>query len=212
MDSTQGPAPAIDPSQLLPNITRYCLTDGDAAHLALDGTFMNATFRSHQIVRLCEFASDVLHISLPIRAVARTFEADHSVVKRAQLRDYTDSPARGRHNELAPESEQAILQWIAKNASDNKAVNRTKLLNHCIEQFGKHITRGWVDSFLIRHTDTLFETKSVPQENPRLEVPVRSSKRRSKRSGSMFIICALSWSSTSMRLKSASGKIVLRRK
>jgi hypothetical protein len=44
------------------------------------------------------------------------------------------------------------------------------LLNECIERFGKSITRGWVNSFLIRHGDELFETKNVPHENLRLEV------------------------------------------
>jgi hypothetical protein len=33
------------------------------------------------------------------------------------------------------------------------------------------ITRGWVDSFITRHAYKLFETKSIPQENPRLEMP-----------------------------------------
>jgi hypothetical protein len=31
--------------------------------------------------------------------------------------------------------------------------------------------REWVDPFLRRHADRLFEAKSVPQENPRLDVP-----------------------------------------
>jgi hypothetical protein len=67
--------------------------------------------------------------------------------------------------------EQKIFEWIAKKPLDHKAVNRTELLNYCVEQFGKHITRGWVDSFSTRHPDKLFETKSAPRENPRLEVP-----------------------------------------
>jgi hypothetical protein len=51
------------------------------------------------------------------------------------------------------------------------AVNKTELLHECNERFGKKITRGWVDSFVKRHNEQLVETKSIPQENPRLEVP-----------------------------------------
>jgi hypothetical protein len=35
---------------------------------------------------------------------------------------------------------------------------------------GKSIIKGWVDSFLAVHAEQFVETKSVPQENPRLEV------------------------------------------
>jgi hypothetical protein len=50
-------------------------------------------------------------------------------------------------------------------------VTHTELLNECIGRFGKNITRAWINSFFIRHHIELIETKSVPQENPRLEVP-----------------------------------------
>jgi hypothetical protein len=56
MEDPDQPAPTVDPTRLLPNITRYCLSEGDASHLALDAQFMNACLRAHQIVRLIEFA------------------------------------------------------------------------------------------------------------------------------------------------------------
>jgi hypothetical protein len=55
--------------------------------------------------------------------------------------------------------------------ANNIAVNRTELLHECNERFGKSITRTWADSFLTRFAEQLFKTKSVPQKNPRLEVP-----------------------------------------
>jgi hypothetical protein len=171
MEESDGPAPAIDPSRLLPNIIRHCLSEGDASDLALDPKFMNARFRAHQIVRLMEFASLKLHTKLSISSVARAFEVSHSAVSRANFRGYQDPPGRGRHHELDPDAEQQMIDWIAKKAANHTAVNRTELLHECIERFGKSITRGWIDSFVTRHSEQLFETKSVPQENPRLEVP-----------------------------------------
>jgi hypothetical protein len=132
---------------------------------------MNATFRGHQIGQLHEFASTDLHITLSVRAVVRDFNISHSVVTRAKLRGYENSPARGRHHEFSPDYEAEIVEWLAKKAANNTTVNRTELLNEYIERFGKSITRGWFDSFFIRHADKSFETKSVPQENPRLEMP-----------------------------------------
>jgi hypothetical protein len=63
------------------------------------------------------------------------------------------------------------VKWIAKGAHNNTAITRTELLNYCIATSGTAVTRGWVDSFLFRHGAELFETKSSPQENQRLEVP-----------------------------------------
>jgi transposase len=113
-----------------------------ASRLALDETFMNATFRAHQIVRLHGFASTELDITLSARDVARPFNVSHSAVTRAKLRGYEDPPARGRHHEFSPNCEAEIVEWLTKKAANNTAVNRIKLLNECIERFGKSITRG----------------------------------------------------------------------
>jgi hypothetical protein len=45
------------------------------------------------------------------------------------------------------------------------------ILHYCIENSGKSITRGWVDSFLGRNLTLLMETTSTPQEDFRLQVP-----------------------------------------
>jgi hypothetical protein len=171
MQDANEPAPAINPTILIPNIIHHCLSANYAARLALDHQFMNARFRAHQIVRLLEFSSTELHVELSSRSVARAFGISHSAIARAKLRGYEDPPGRGRHYALETGVEQELIDWIANKAGNNTAVNKTELLHECNERFGKTITRGWVDSFIKRHPDQLFETKSIPQENPRLEVP-----------------------------------------
>jgi hypothetical protein len=109
MQDAVRPALAIDLIPLLSNIVRYCVSEGQAADLALDNQFMNARDRAHQIVRLFEFASTQLHIELSARAVARTFEVSHTVMARAELRGYDDPPARGHHRELSADCEQDLV-------------------------------------------------------------------------------------------------------
>jgi hypothetical protein len=171
MQDTVSPTLAIDSTPLLSNIVLYCLSQGQAADLALDDQFMNARYREHQIVRLFEFASTQLHIEPSVRPVARAFEVNHTVLVRAELRSYDDPPARGRHREPSADCEPELIVWLANRAENQKAVNRTELLHECTEPFGKGITRGWIDSFITGHAHQLFETKSIPQENTRLEVP-----------------------------------------
>jgi hypothetical protein len=64
MEDLKKPAPAVDPAELLPNIIRYCLSEGDTFRLALYAQFMNARFRAHQIVWLIELTSTEVHITL----------------------------------------------------------------------------------------------------------------------------------------------------
>jgi hypothetical protein len=70
---------------------------------------MSARFQKHQTVRLIEFASSELQITLLTRVVARAFEIGHSAVKRAQFRGYDDPPTRGRHHELTADAEQQFV-------------------------------------------------------------------------------------------------------
>jgi hypothetical protein len=100
MQDPNEPAPAANPTTLLPNIIRYCLLEGDPSCLALDSVFMNARFGAHQIVRLIEFASTGLNIALSVRSIARAFDVSHSAERRAKLRGHDIPPARRRHLEF----------------------------------------------------------------------------------------------------------------
>jgi hypothetical protein len=135
-------APAVDPTELLPNIIRYCFSEGDVSRLAL-----NACFRAHQIVRRIEYASTELHITLSAKTVARAFEVGHSAVKRAQLRGYEDPPARRRYHKLAADAGQQLVDWTTAKAANNVAINRTELLHEWNERFGKSITRDGLTLF-----------------------------------------------------------------
>jgi hypothetical protein len=95
MQNADDPAPPVSPSRLFPDIIRYCLSEGDAAPLTLDRQFMSVRFRAHQIVRLLEFSSTELSITLLSRSIARAFEINHSKVARAKFRGYEDRRGAG---------------------------------------------------------------------------------------------------------------------
>jgi hypothetical protein len=52
-----------------------------------------------------------------------------------------ENPRGADDIEISHPKEHARVEWIAKEASDNRAVNLTELLNHCITNFGMAITR-----------------------------------------------------------------------
>jgi hypothetical protein len=109
-----GPAPFVDAFCLLIQFIRYCLSEDQAADLALAPQFMNAGCRAYQNVRPMRFLSIELDLKLSIRSVARVFNTSHSSVDRLLLCAYEDPPERGRHRELSPEVERALVEWIAE--------------------------------------------------------------------------------------------------
>jgi hypothetical protein len=59
---------------------------------------------------------------------------------------------------------------IKPKSSNHRSSTRTNILHYCASKFGKVITRGWVDSFVIWHQNELTEMISKPQENAPLQV------------------------------------------
>jgi hypothetical protein len=57
---------------------------------------------------------------------------------------------------------------VEKSQPSTTYENRTGILHYCASQFGQAITRGWVDSFQIRHQNGLIETVNKSQEDARL--------------------------------------------
>jgi hypothetical protein len=71
---------------------------------------------------------------------------------------------RGKHAALDEHREQLILDWIQQNAEQSTPVSKTEIKDYCTGQLKVSITRGWVNSFVLRHPDKIIETKSVHQE------------------------------------------------
>jgi hypothetical protein len=108
---------------------------------------------------------------LSIYQLSRAFGCDAGRVKAALENDLNDPKVRGRHFAFDDESEIQILEWIRSQAEKCAPVTRTDIRHHCNVKYSRSISRRWVDSFILRHKADLFETKSTPQEDARLEVP-----------------------------------------
>jgi hypothetical protein len=77
----------------------------------------------------------------------------------------------GRHPATDEGLEAEILEWIEAQAEKYNPATRTDLHQRYQAKYSVAISRGWVDSFILRHRDELGETKSTPQKDARLEVP-----------------------------------------
>jgi hypothetical protein len=69
---------------------------------------------------------------------------------------------RGKHTALDHHREQQILDEIQQNAEQNTPVSKTEIKDYDMGRLKAPITRGWVNSFGLRHPDNIIKTKSVP--------------------------------------------------
>jgi hypothetical protein len=76
-----------------------------------------------------------------------------------------------RCSAVSAESDANIPAWIMCRAEKNAAVTHTDIENCCREVCKIEVRRGWVDSFISRHSAALMNKKSSRQEEPRLQVP-----------------------------------------
>jgi hypothetical protein len=133
--------------------------------------FAELQFRAHQICFVQDFAQREANHTLSIHQLSKAFECQPGRVKAALENGLEPPKVRGRHFAFDDDSEAEILDWIEKRADKSRPVTRTDLRRYCETKYSTSISRGWVDSFILRHRDLLRETKSTPQEEARLEVP-----------------------------------------
>jgi hypothetical protein len=83
---------------------------------------------------------------------------------------FSEPKSRSGHFAVSAESDTNILGWITSQGEKKPAVTRTDINNHCREVCNIEVRRGWVNSFISRHSAELIEKKSSPQEEPHLQV------------------------------------------
>jgi hypothetical protein len=84
---------------------------------------------------------------------------------------------RGKHPALDADREQQTLDCIQEKAEQTTPIGKTEINDYFVTQLKVLITRGSVNSFVRRHSDHIFKTKSTTQEQQRLQVPRMFLKR-----------------------------------
>jgi hypothetical protein len=136
-----------------------------------DEDFRILRFRCHQIYYVGDFAAAQLTIPISISSLARAFGYDRNRVSQALAHGLEPQEARGRHSALDADVERELALWIEENASKSTAATARDARAYISSHYNVAVTRGLVNSFLLRNSDRFCQMKSVPQETPRLEVP-----------------------------------------
>jgi hypothetical protein len=97
---------------------------------------------------------------ISIGSFMRAFNCSSSAVHSALANALSPPKSRGCHLAVDAESDANILAWIQKQVEKNAAVTRTDIKNYCHEVCRLEVPRGWLDSFMVRHSAELTEKKS----------------------------------------------------
>jgi hypothetical protein len=135
-----------------------------------DTTFQQFQFRCQQLSYVRDIAEREHNIPISINALARAFERPRSSVQSALAHGLEPPGERGKHPALEADREQQILDWIQQKAEQSTPIGKTEIKDYCTTQLKVPITRGWLNSFVLRHSDQIFKTKSTLQEQQRLQV------------------------------------------
>jgi hypothetical protein len=133
-------------------------------------TLRQLQFRCQQIFYVRDIAEREHNIPISINVLARVFDCPRSSVQSALPHGLEPPGERGKHPALDADREQQILDGIQQTAEQSTPVEKTEINDYCTIQLKVPITRGWVNSLVLRHSDQIFKTKSTLQEQQRLRV------------------------------------------
>jgi hypothetical protein len=118
-----------------------------------------------------DFSQREANQTLSLNQLSRAFGYPPSRVKSALANGMEPPKVRGHHFPIDQGSEAGIMEWIESQAEKRDTVTRADLRHYCQAKYSASISRGWVDSFILRRRDDLAEIKSMRQEDTRLEIP-----------------------------------------
>jgi hypothetical protein len=163
-------APAIRHDLLWKGLGQNCFGPGNVRILQEDIQLPKLQLPAQQLFSIADWARTDLRTDPTIRSLERAFSCSRHVIHSASANGLNEPNSRARHFAVNAESDANILACITGKAEKNAAAIGTDIRNYCREGCKIEVTRGWVDSFVSRHSAGLIEKKSSRQKEPRLQV------------------------------------------
>jgi hypothetical protein len=112
-----------------------------------------------------DFAESRFNIPISINALARAFDYPRCPVKSALAHRLDEPGHRGKHIALGDDRERNILDWVRQNAEQETPVTNGEIMDYCTTHIEIQVTRGWVNSFVLRHSGEVINAKVSHTKN-----------------------------------------------
>jgi hypothetical protein len=144
---------------ILPHLEIFCLPDQVCRFLQGDSDFRRLECRCHQITFVRDIAESRYNIPVFTNALAKAFDCPRSRVKAALEHGMNPPRQRGKQTALDEHRERQIIDWNRQNAEQVTPVTKIEIRDYCISQVRTPITRGLVNSFILRHRGDVMHAK-----------------------------------------------------
>jgi hypothetical protein len=153
MSQGSAAAPASPLEILFPSLAGFCVPRPLCQISRKDATFQQIQFQCQRLAYVRDIAQREQQIPISINALARAFNCLRSSVQLALAYGLELPGERGKHTALDRHREQQILDWIQQNAEQSTLASKTEIKDSCTGQLKVPITRGWVNSFVLRYAE-----------------------------------------------------------
>lgn len=147
------------------------LTEREERHILRQSEVLNLLFANHQCCYLNHYFQFTLKKTIPYNKYAIMFNVNVKTIRRWITNGPMDPKPLGRHAALDDEIENQLIRMLIEKSDNSQGLTQRELLNFINENYNKILTRGWVNNFLLRHSDEIKSVRSFPQEDQRMLIP-----------------------------------------
>ena len=164
--------PAVDTNILYQRMEDINVDPRTIRRIKHDDEWNSLLYRNHQIAYLKNHLPEGCVPFISVKDLMYLFDLSETPVRRAIKADYKVHEEPGRCLSLDCEKENLIIDHIVDSYKKGSPLTQVQIRSYVRENFKIPATKGWIYSFIQRHSDVLKKATSFPQEDTRLTVPV----------------------------------------
>lgn len=164
-------APALTSEELQERFKNTSISSRNIRALVRNECFSECEFRNDQIIFVKFFLENNCYVSANNKTLSLVFDMRESNIRKVLCKARKKNRKIGRPLSLTEDQENMIIEEIVSKRTTFDFLTPNQILSFTEENTGKTITRGWLNSFIFRHSDVIANTYLNPQDSLRLTVP-----------------------------------------
>ncbi|KAK8878469.1 hypothetical protein M9Y10_005242 [Tritrichomonas musculus] len=164
-------ATPIDAGILEQNLIEAGMSGRVAQWIKRNQDFQKLKCRNHQVVFLYKYYRDCYPGSEIIHILAKVFEVSENPIRRAIAAGFNEILQPGVNPTLNEDDEQHIIDIILTEEQQGNSMRPKEVVAYTNEQYKLHLTKGLLQTFLIRNREKTERADSYPVNSKRFNVP-----------------------------------------
>ena len=143
----------------------------DARAIVRNECFTSCTSRNEQMLFVRQFLIENCFISANAKLMSSIYCITEGNFRKILCNSKKQKMPNGRPLKIDEAKEDELISTILSKKSDGNYMTTSQILQYVENQYNISLTRGWVRSFINRHSSLIISSMIYPQEEPRLKIP-----------------------------------------